>query len=98
DFGTMAEDGAETMQSLGVSRAAIVGHSLGGKTAMALALTQPELVERLVVMDIAPVNYNHDYDDYVAAMQGIELHPGLARHQADAALAKVVEEPPMRAF
>jgi pimeloyl-ACP methyl ester carboxylesterase len=98
DFGTMAEDVAETMHSLGVSRAAIVGHSLGGKTAMALALTRPALVERLVVMDIAPVSYNHDYDAYVAAMQAIELHPGLARHEADAALAKVVEAPPMRAF
>jgi esterase len=98
DFGTMATDVAETMQSLGLSRASIVGHSLGGKTAMTLALTRPELVERLVVMDIAPVNYSHDYDDYVAAMQAIDLHPGLARHEADAALAPVVEAPPMRAF
>ncbi len=98
DFATMAADVAETMQHLGLSRAALVGHSLGGKTAMALALTQPELVERLVVMDIAPVRYTHDYDAYVAAMQAIELHPGLARHEADAALARVVEAPPMRAF
>jgi esterase len=98
DFSTMAADVAETMQSLGLARASVVGHSLGGKTAMALALTQPQLVERLVVMDIAPVSYNHDYADYVAAMRAIELHPGLARHEADAALAGVVEAPPMRAF
>jgi pimeloyl-ACP methyl ester carboxylesterase len=98
DFATMAADVAETMHSLGVPQACLVGHSLGGKTAMALALTRPQTVERLVVMDIAPVSYDHDYDEYVAAMRAIELHPGLARHEADAALARVVEAPPMRAF
>jgi esterase len=98
DFSTMAADVAETMHSLRLTRASIVGHSLGGKTAMVLALTQPRLVERLVVMDIAPVSYRHDYADYVAAMRAIELRPGLVRHEADAALAQVVEEPPMRAF
>jgi esterase len=98
DFGTMAGDVAETMQSLGVPQASVVGHSLGGKTAMTLALTRPQMVERLVVMDIAPVSYSHDYDAYVAAMRAMELRPGLARHEADAALAPVVEEPPMRAF
>ena len=46
DFATMAADVAETMHSLGLPQASIVGHSLGGKTAMALALTQPQLVER----------------------------------------------------
>jgi pimeloyl-ACP methyl ester carboxylesterase len=98
DFATMAADVAETMQSLGVARAGLVGHSLGGKTAMTLALTQPQMVERLVVMDIAPVSYSHEYDAYVAAMRALELHPGLSRHEADAALARVVEAPPMRAF
>jgi esterase len=98
DFSTMAADVAETMHSLRLTRASIVGHSLGGKTAMVLALTQPRLVERLVVMDIAPVSYHHDYADYVAAMRAIELRPGLVRHEADTALAQVVEEPPMRAF
>ena len=56
------------------------------------------MVERLVVMDIAPVNYSHEYDAYIAAMRALELHPGLTRHEADAALARVVEAPPMRAF
>lgn len=98
DFPAMAGDVAETMASLGLAQARVAGHSLGGKTAMALALTRPELVERLAVMDIAPVSYQHDYDDYVVAMQGIPLTPGLTRSAAEAALAPVVEAPPMRAF
>jgi pimeloyl-ACP methyl ester carboxylesterase len=97
-FPTMAEDVAETLAGLGLAHVGIAGHSLGGKTAMALALTHPELVERLCVMDIAPVTYDHDYDDFVSAMLSIELHPGLARAEAERALSPVVKAAPMRAF
>ncbi len=97
-FATMAADVAETMAALGLERAAVAGHSLGGKTAMALALTRPERVERLCVMDIAPVSYDHDYDDFVAAMLRIELRPGLTRAEAERALSPVVKAAPMRAF
>jgi len=98
DFPTMAADVAETCAALGVTRARVAGHSLGGKTAMMLALTRPELVERLAVLDIAPVAYDHAYDAYANAMLAMPLSPGLTRHAADAALAGVVKEPPMRAF
>jgi len=98
DYATMAGDVAETCAALGVERARVAGHSMGGKTAMALALTRPALVERLAVLDIAPVTYGHNYDDYVKAMRAIELSPGLTRHAADAALATAVPEAPMRAF
>lgn len=98
DFATMAGDVVETLDSLGVSRASIIGHSLGGKTAMALALTWPEMVTRLVVMDIAPVAYDHDYEGYVQAMLAMPLSPELTRGEADQALARAVREAPMRAF
>jgi pimeloyl-ACP methyl ester carboxylesterase len=98
DFATMAADVAESYAALGVERALLAGHSLGGKAAMMLALTRPELVERLAVLDIAPVTYHHGYDAYVAAMRRIDLSPGLTRAAADAALAGVVEAAPMRAF
>jgi esterase len=98
DFATMAQDMAETLASLGVERANIVGHSLGGKTAMALALTRSEMVARLVVMDIAPVTYDHDYQGYVAAMLAMQLTPELTRGEADQALAQTVKAAPMRAF
>lgn len=98
DFSALAADVAETCASLGIERADIAGHSLGGKTAMALALTRPALVDRLAVMDIAPVQYHHGYDDYLVAMRALPLDAGLTRQAADAALAKVVEAAPMRAF
>jgi pimeloyl-ACP methyl ester carboxylesterase len=98
DFATMAADVAETLGSLGIGRADVAGHSLGGKTAMALALTQPERVDRLAVLDIAPIPYDHDYDDYVAAMLALDFAPGVTRGEVDQALAQTVKVASMRAF
>ena len=51
----------------------VLGHSMGGKAAMVLALTRPELVERLIVADIAPVAYAHDQHGPINAMRGVDL-------------------------
>jgi pimeloyl-ACP methyl ester carboxylesterase len=56
------------------------------------------MVEKLVVMDIAPVAYRHGHDSYVAAMRELPLSPSLTRHEADSALAEAVPEPAMRSF
>jgi len=98
DYADMAKDVAETMTALGLPAALVVGHSMGGKAAMSLALSRPALVQKLVVMDIAPVAYKHGHDSYVAAMRALPLTPSLTRHEADAALAAAVPEPPMRSF
>jgi pimeloyl-ACP methyl ester carboxylesterase len=80
--------------------AAVVGHSLGGKVAMVLALRHPELVERLCVVDVSPVAYDHlsQFQRYVVAMQGLDLASLKQRADADAALADAVPDPTVRAF
>ena len=98
DYGTMAADVAETLEALGIAQAAVVGHSMGGKAAMALALEQPARVSRLLVSDIAPVAYPPRLRGHVAAMQALPLAPGLTRREADAALAEAVPEAAIRAF
>lgn len=97
-YAAMAADVAETMDAAGMPRAAVLGHSMGGKVAMALALAQPARVERLVVADIAPVRYAPALRGYVAAMQAIPLRSGLTRREADAALAATIPEANIRAF
>jgi pimeloyl-ACP methyl ester carboxylesterase len=97
-YPTQAADVRETLAALGVERAAVVGHSMGGKAAMALALTAPELVGRLLVSDIAPVVYQHGNAQIARAMQAIALTPALTRQQADAALTAAVPAPDIRAF
>lgn len=98
DIATMAEDVAETMAALGAAPAVVVGHSLGGKVAMMLALTRPDLAARLVVADIAPVRYPPSLRGHVAAMRALLLAPGLTRRAADATLAEAVPEAGIRAF
>jgi pimeloyl-ACP methyl ester carboxylesterase len=97
-FADMAADVRETAESLGIRSARIAGHSLGGKVAMVLAVTAGNFVERIAVLDIAPIAYRHSYDSYAAAMAAIPLSQTLTRAAADAALAAVVEAPAMRAF
>ncbi len=97
-YRTMAADVQETLRSLGVERAAVAGHSMGGKAAMALALTVPAIVDRLLVSDIAPVPYQHGNADIAHAMEAIRLTPSLTRQEAGAALAAAVPRADIRAF
>ncbi|MBY0333783.1 MAG: alpha/beta fold hydrolase [Acetobacteraceae bacterium] len=98
DYPTMAGDVAETLAALAAPGATVVGHSMGGKVAMVLALTRPDTVGRLVVVDVAPAANPPALRPYVAAMQAVPLRPGLTRREADAALAGAVPQPGIRAF
>ena len=98
DYAAQAADIAETLAALGVERAVVLGHSMGGKAAMMLALTRPELIERLIIADIAPRPYPPALRAVVAAMQALPLHAGLTRQEADQALRAAVPEAPIRSF
>ena len=98
DYAALAADVAETLAGLELGACAVLGHSMGGKVAMRLALDQPALVERLVVADIAPVAYDGTFAAYAACMRGIDLAPGLSRGQAMAALEDTVPDPAIRGF
>jgi pimeloyl-ACP methyl ester carboxylesterase len=97
-YRAMAEDVAETLGALGASPATVVGHSMGGKVAMTLAMTRQETVRRLVVVDIAPVAHSPVLREYVAAMRALPLRAGLTRREAEAALADAIPQPGIRAF
>lgn len=76
----------------------LVGHSMGGKAAMTLALTQPEKVARLVVADIAPVTYTHSQMPYIHAMKAVDLSRVTRRSEAEAQLADLGVEPALCSF
>lgn len=94
----MAEDVRETISGLGVGPVALVGHSMGGKTAMLTALTHPEVVERLIVVDAAPVAYPPAFVEYAKAMRSADLSNVKRRADVDAQLVDAVESPGTRAF
>jgi esterase len=93
----LAEDLAGVIAAQG-GRADMLGHSMGGKAAMMLALTRPDMVHRLVVADIAPVAYGHTQAHLIAAMRGLDLTGIARRSEADEALAAHIEDQSVRAF
>ncbi len=94
----MAEDVRATIESLGVGPVALVGHSMGGKTAMLTALQFPHVVERLAVVDAAPVAYPPAFVEYAHAMRDADLSSVQRRADVDAQLVAAVPNPGTRAF
>jgi pimeloyl-ACP methyl ester carboxylesterase len=80
--------------------AALVGHSMGGKISMLVALRHPELVARLVVVDVSPVPYDHatEFEGYISAMRAIDLDALASRAEADEQLRDAVPNPTVRGF
>ena len=97
DFKLQAADLSEVIRSIGAP-VDLMGHSMGGKAAMVLALTEPALLRRLVVADIAPVAYGHDQSQHIHAMRGLDLTHLTTRAEADRRLAISVADPGLRAF
>lgn len=93
----LATDLAEVIGAHG-GVADVVGHSMGGKAAMVLALTHPGLVRRLIVADIAPVPYSHTQQHLIDAMRKLDLARIETRRDADEQLAQHVPEDGVRAF
>jgi pimeloyl-ACP methyl ester carboxylesterase len=110
DYVEMAQRLGDDLERFG-EQVTLVGHSMGGKVAMQLALRRPELLRALVVVDIAPVEYpltggrtddpheeQSPFAAYIAAMQGIDLGTLATRTEADEALRDVVPSRMVRGF
>jgi len=93
----MAEDLAEVIATHD-GLMDVLGHSMGGKAAMTLALTRPELVRRLIVADIAPVAYGHDQRQHIRAMRAVDLTQVKKRADATAQLARHINDPMLQSF
>jgi len=93
----MARGDDRDIETLG-QKVVLLGHSMGGKAAMTLALTRPDLVERLVVVDIAPVTYTHTFSPFIRAMRAVRLSEMKSRADVAAALEPAVPDRAFRAF
>ena len=65
EYPQLAQDVVDTLNSLSINKTMILGHSMGGKIAMQLALDFPELVEKLILADIAPVVYRPHHSQII---------------------------------
>ena len=76
-----------------LTSAHILGHSLGGKVAMELALTEPVRVGKLVVADMAPIAYTEHHQVILDALQQVAAHGCQTRAEAEALLGEVIDDP-----
>ena len=98
DYREMADDVRSTLRGRGHDRFSLLGHSLGGKVAMVAALEDGAAIERLIVVDIAPVAYAVRHLGYAQAMRELDLVSIKRRSDADAALAPAIPDAAERAF
>ena len=89
----MADDVLQLMDGPGLKQAAVLGHSMGGKTAMALALRHPNRIRRLFVIDIVPVSYADTLSPLADAMRGVDVMAAVSRAEVQGRLQQAVPEP-----
>ncbi|NOZ41806.1 MAG: alpha/beta fold hydrolase [Alphaproteobacteria bacterium] len=97
-FGAMAADISEFMADHNIDRPAVMGHSLGGKVAMQLALSHPEKISKLIIGDIAPVAYPHHHDQIFAGLNEVSRRAPASRKEAERILTDYIEIPEVRLF
>ena len=97
-YPALAADVLAYLDANRLDRAGFIGHSMGGKTAMTLALSAPERVRWLVVADIAPAPSPSDHRPILDALRALALDSLASRAEADAALARSVPDLGLRQF
>ena len=101
NYDVMAQDVVQLFDDLGVKSASVIGHSMGGKVAMELALRWPDYVNKLIVVDIAPVSYPDRGDghlDVIEGMKALELSAVGSRREAESRLEDYIADQVTRKF
>ncbi|MGH8476389.1 MAG: alpha/beta fold hydrolase [Methylococcales bacterium] len=98
DYPHLAADLVRLLDSRNIDSSAVIGHSLGGKVAVWLAVTAAARVSRLVAVDIAPVCYRHDFNPVLSALRGLPIAEIRSRNQADEWLSESIPESSLRQY
>lgn len=98
DYEVMAEDIYNYIQHHNLEKVILLGHSMGGKTAMLFAVKYPELVDKLIVVDIAPRAYKPHHNEILKGLNSIDFNIQNSRKLVDEQLAKYIPEFGIRAF
>jgi esterase len=98
NYDLMAQDLLELIEENRLEAPAVMGHSMGGKTAMTFALQYPDRLSKLIVVDIAPKDYPIRHDGILDALLAVDLSQVSSRDEADAQLARGISHPAVRQF
>ncbi len=98
NYEVLTQDLYQYLRNKGIDRTIILGHSMGGKTAMKLTTQHPELVSHLVIADIGPKAYPPHHQAILKALLHLEQGRPQSRKQADSLLAVFIDDPLIRQF
>lgn len=98
DYRVLANDLKEFIQEHKLERPIVLGHSMGGKAAMNFAISNPEMLDRLIIVDIAPKAYPVHHDSIVEGLKAIPINSLQSRNEADKILSEYVPESDVRQF
>jgi esterase len=98
DYKVLANDLKDFIEQHKLEKPIILGHSMGGKTAMNFAVAHPGKLDKLIVADIAPKYYKVHHDVIVKGLKAIPIDTIKTRTEADEVLAEYVQEEDVRQF
>jgi esterase len=97
-YQALSEDVKEFMDDNSIEKAVLLGHSMGGKTAMNLAVNYPDRVEKLIVVDISPRYYPVHHREIINALFSIDVENIKSRKEAEDKLSERIEDDAVRLF
>lgn len=98
NYTELAKDIKEYIKTHGLKNVLLIGHSMGGKTAMTAASLFPDLIEKLIVVDIAPKYYAPHHQEILKGLAAVDDATLESRGEADEVLSKYVPEQAVRMF
>lgn len=98
NYDVMSDDLKHFIDEHNLDHPDIMGHSMGGKTAMFMAVKYPDYFDKLIVIDIAPKAYSVHHDKIIEGLKALDLSQITSREEADSKLAEYVPEPDVRMF
>lgn len=98
DYTSMAADIASFIREQNMNNPIVLGHSMGGKVVMHLAIHQQYMLDRIIIVDIAPRYYPVHHQQILEALNSLELNIINTREEADKGLAAYITEWPIRQF
>ncbi len=98
DYFQLAEDLYDFLEEHDLRQIQLIGHSMGGKTAMQFAVDHPERIDKLIIADIAPKDYPPGHQEIFDGFNAVPIHEIKNRKEAEAALATKIDEEGVRLF
>lgn len=98
DYDHMAADLIKLIEDQNLENAYVVGHSMGGKTAMRAAQMRPDLMEKMIVVDIGPKGYPMHHDTILEGLHAIDFNEVKSRKQANEVISRFIEDDGVKQF